>query len=226
MGLFAKARWLHCRRVRDKILEECMFAKRAYLFAATVTTLSFGFAVSAADAAGIFTVKSTTFADGKMMPKKVADNSANRAGNKDCVGDNVSPQLSWTGVPDGTNSFILTVVDPQARGGAGFVHLVAYGIPASVSGFTEGELSKPSNKFVGGKNGAGAGFFSGPCAPANTSPHHFVFVLIATDFNPTDLPPGLTAREVQDKLAPPGQPPAHTKGSTSLVGVFVNPWHP
>jgi Raf kinase inhibitor-like YbhB/YbcL family protein len=203
-----------------------MFAKRTCLFATAAATLVFGFAATAADAAGIFTLKSATFQDGKMIPKKVANNEANVPNNPNCVGDNVSPQLSWTGVPDGTASFVLTVTDAQSRGGAGLSHFVAYGIPASVSGFAEGELSKPSDKFVGGKNGFGVGFFSGPCAPANTSPHHFVFVLVATDFNPTDLPPGLTAREVQDKLAPPGQPPAHTKGSTSLVGLFVNPWHP
>jgi Raf kinase inhibitor-like YbhB/YbcL family protein len=203
-----------------------MFARRAYLFAAAVTTLSFGFAAATADAAGIFTLKSTTFADGKMMPKKVGNSAANVPNNPSCSGDNVSPQLSWTNVPDGTTSFVLTVSDPQSRGGAGFAHLVAYGIPASVSGFAEGELSKPSDKFIGGKNGFGASFFSGPCAPVNTSMHHYAFILVATDFNPTDLPPGLTIREVQDKLAPPGQPPAHSKGSTSLVGLFVNPWHP
>ena len=52
-----------------------------------------------ARAADPFTLTSATFKDGQLMPRKVANNTA---GNANCVGDNVSPQLSWTGVPDGT----------------------------------------------------------------------------------------------------------------------------
>jgi hypothetical protein len=50
--------------------------------------------------------------------------------------------------------------------------------------------------------------------------------MIATDFAPNELPPGLTHDEMTAKLAPPGQPPAHTKGVAGLIGLFVNPWHP
>ena len=191
---------------------------------ASVAMVSFGGAT--ANAAGIFTLESATFQDGKMMPQKTANSRTNVPNNANCNGENVSPQLSWINVPEGTKTFILLVNDPQAGGGAGFSHLVAYGIPPSVTSFAEGELSKPSDKYVGGKTGFGAGIFSGPCAPPNTSPHHFVFVLIATDFDPKDLPPGLTRDEVLGKLISPGQPPAHTRGTTSLVGLFVNPWHP
>jgi hypothetical protein len=49
----------------------------------------------------IFTLKSTTFADGKLMPKKVSNTKANGNNNPNCVGDNVSPQFSWSNVPDG-----------------------------------------------------------------------------------------------------------------------------
>jgi hypothetical protein len=202
-----------------------MFAKRLHLLAAAAAVLVFDFAATAADAADIFTLKSTTFADGQMMPKRVANSKTIMTTNPSCIGDNVSPQLSWTNVPDGTKSFIILMTDPQSRGGAGFDHWVAYGIPASVTGFAEGEVSKPSDKYVGGKSSTGVGFYSGPCALPNQTAHHFNFVLVATDFGPTDLPPGLSGREVQDKLASPGQPPAHTKGVTGLVGLFVNPWH-
>jgi Raf kinase inhibitor-like YbhB/YbcL family protein len=199
-------------------------AHRPILAIASVAMVSFSGA--AANAAGILTLESAAFQDGKMMPQKTANSRANVPNNANCIGENISPQLSWSNVPDGTKSFILLVNDPQAGGGAGFSHLVAYGIPVSVTSFAEGELSKPSDKYVGGKSGFGTGIFGGPCAPPNTSPHHFVFVLIATDFDPKDLPPGLTRDEVLAKLISPGQPPAHTKGTTSLVGLFVNPWHP
>jgi Phosphatidylethanolamine-binding protein len=69
----------------------------------------------------------------------------------------------------------------------------------------------------------GVGFYSGPCTPPNTTPHHYAFVLIATDFDPKELPPGLTRDKVVAKIAPDKGPPAHAKGDAGLVGSFVNP---
>jgi Raf kinase inhibitor-like YbhB/YbcL family protein len=204
----------------DNTEERGMFVK----FAAAAATIAFGFANTAAEASGIFTLSSTTFADGKMMPKKVANTKENGNNNPNCVGDNVSPQF-WSNVPDGTKSFVLLMIDPEGRGGAGVNHWVAYGIPVSVTGFAEGEVSKQIDKYVGGKSTQGVAFYSGPCPPPNQVAHHYTFDLIATDLAPTELPPGLTREEVTAKLAPPGQPPAHTKGVAGMVGLFVNPWH-
>jgi Raf kinase inhibitor-like YbhB/YbcL family protein len=149
-------------------------------------------------------------ADGKIMPKKVANSKANAPTNPNCVGDNVSPQLSWSNVPEGAKNFVLLMIDPEGRAGAN--HWVAYGIPPSVTGFAEGDVSKQTDKYVGGT------FYSGPCTPSNQTPHHYTFVLIATDLAPSELPPGLTKEEVTAKLASPGQPPAHTKGVAGIVG--------
>lgn len=198
-----------------------MFVK----FAAVAATIAFGFAGTAAEASGIFTLSSSTFTDGKLMPKKVANTKANGNNNPNCVGDNVSPQFSWSDVPEGTKSFVFLMVDPEGRGGAGVNHWVAYGIPASVTGFAEGEVSKQTDKYVGGKSTQGVAFYSGPCTPPSQMAHHYTFDLIATDLAPTELPPGLTREEVAAKLAPAGQPPAHTKGVAGIVGLFVNPWH-
>jgi hypothetical protein len=85
------------------------------ILAASIMTLALGFATAAADAAELFTLKSTTFADGKIMPKKVANSTANMPNNPNCVGANVSPQLSWSNVPDGTKSFVLLMIDPGGR---------------------------------------------------------------------------------------------------------------
>jgi Raf kinase inhibitor-like YbhB/YbcL family protein len=200
------------------------FMIRSGICALAATTIALSFAAPA-KAAELFTLKSTTFADGKIMPKKVANSTANTPNNPNCVGENVSPQLSWSNVPDGTKSFVLLMIDPEGRGGAGVNHWVAYGIPASVTGFAEGEVSKQTDKYVGGKSTQGVAFYSGPCTPPNQTPHHYTFVLIATDLAPTELPPGLTREDVTAKLAAPGQPPAHTKGVAGMVGLFVNPWH-
>jgi Raf kinase inhibitor-like YbhB/YbcL family protein len=197
-----------------------MLAKRHHLLMAAAT-LTLGLFGTAANAADIFSLTSTTFKDGTMMPKKVANSHENAPTNANCVGENVSPEFSWTGVPEGTKSFVLTMFDPEGRAPSGVSHWVAYGIPASVTGFAEGEVSKPSDKYVGGKSTQGVGFYSGPCTPPNASAHHYTFVLIATDFDPKELPPGLTRDELIAKFGPP---PAHVKGSTGMVGLFVNPW--
>ena len=111
-----------------------------HLLAASALTLAFAASAAAADP---FMVTSTTFKDGQLMPRKVANTNPQ---NPNCVGENVSPQLSWSNAPEGTKSFALLMEDPEGRGGAGVHHWVAYGIPASVTSFAEGEVSKPSEK--------------------------------------------------------------------------------
>jgi Raf kinase inhibitor-like YbhB/YbcL family protein len=169
--------------------------------------------------AKIFEISSTTFKDGSMLPKKVANKSPN---NPNCVGENVSPQLSWVNPPAGTKSFALLMTDPEGRGGGGVNHWVAYGIPADVTGFAEGEVSKESPKYVGGKSTQGVGHYSGPCTPPNVQPHHYTFVLVATDLDPKELPPGLTKEEVVAKIVPQGGA-SHAKGTAGIVGLFVKP---
>jgi Raf kinase inhibitor-like YbhB/YbcL family protein len=174
---------------------------------------------SIAQAADPFTLTSTTFKDGQMMPRKVANNLSN---NPNCVGMNVSPQLSWSNPPEGTKSFAILMEDPEGRGGAGVHHWVAYGIAPTVTSFAEGELSKQTDKFVGGKSTQGVGYYSGPCTPPG-SPHHYTFVVIATDLDPKELPPGLTREEFLAKLAPPAPAMSHAKGAAGLIGLFVKP---
>jgi Raf kinase inhibitor-like YbhB/YbcL family protein len=187
-----------------------------HLLTASALTLAFAAGAAAADP---FTLTSTTFKDGQMMPRKVANSTST---NPNCVGENVSPQLSWSGVPDGTRSFAILMEDPEGRGGAGVHHWVAYGVPASVTSFAEGEVSKPSEKYVGGKSTQGVGNYSGPCTPAG-SPHHYTFVVIATDLDPKELAPGLTREEVLAKIVPPAPAMSHAKGTAGIIGLFVKP---
>jgi len=194
-----------------------------HAFLATGLVLASWCASETANAQGVFTLSSTTFKDGAMMPTKVANSKANAPNNPNCVGDNVSPQLPWVNPPAGTNSFAFLMIDPEGRGGAGVNHWVAYGIPADVTGFAEGEVSKASEKYVGGKSTQGVGFFSGPCTPPNVQPHHYTYVLIATDLEPKDLAPGLTKEEVTAKIVPPAPAPSRAKGSAGIVGLFVKP---
>ena len=111
-----------------------MLMKKALFAAAGIAAASFCVAELAHAAAAPFTLMSSTFKDGTLMPSKVANmNAPGATPNPNCVGQNVSPQLSWSGAPDGTKSFALTMVDPEGRGGLGVFHWVAYGIPANVT---------------------------------------------------------------------------------------------
>lgn len=179
-------------------------------FAAMAALMLLGTAAHAADA---FTLSSSTFKDGELMPKKVANSIA---GNANCVGENVSPQLSWTNPPAGTVSYAIIMTDPEGRNGLGVDHWQAYGIPASVTSFAEGETSKPSDKYVGGIGTAKQNHYMGPCTPPG-APHHYTFVVVATDLDTKALPAGLTRLELLDKLN------GHVKGAAGLVGLFKNP---
>jgi Raf kinase inhibitor-like YbhB/YbcL family protein len=158
-----------------------------------------------------FALTSSTFKDGTMLAVK---NAGNIKTNPNCIGENISPPLTWSNVPAGTKSFALIMVDPEGRGGLGVDHWTAYGIPASRTGFAEGETSTLSDKYVGGKGTAGVGHYLGPCTPPGTGLHHYTFTLIATDLEPNALPPGLTRAELFAKLS------GHTKGAAGLVGLF------
>jgi Raf kinase inhibitor-like YbhB/YbcL family protein len=165
-------------------------------------------------AADPFTLTSSTFKDGTPMAAK---NGGNNKANPNCNGENVSPPLAWSNVPADTKSFALIVIDPEGQRGLGSVHAVAYGIPASVNGFAEGDLTKPSDKYVIGKVGAGITAYAGPCTAPNTGYHHYVFVLIASDLDPKELPAGLTRDELLAKLK------GHAKGAAGLVGLLRKP---
>src|SRR5579872_6892998 len=138
---------------------------KGHLFAAAAVTLALGLGATTANAAGLFTLESKTFKDGQLMPKNAANaNPTGKAPN--CVGENVSPELHWSNVPDGTKSLVLLMFDPEGRAPFGVSHWVAYGIdPTKVTGFAEGETSKQTDKYVGGKSTQGVPFYSGPCTP-------------------------------------------------------------
>ena len=168
----------------------------------------------AAYAAGPFTLTSSAFKDGTPLAVK---NAGNIKANPNCVGQNVSPPLAWSNPPAGTKSYAIVMFDPEGHNGLTFIHWVAYGIPVSVTSFAEGEVSKPSPKYVGGKNGAKLVHYFGPCTPPNTDWHHYFFLMIATDLDSKALPPGLTYDELMQKLK------GHAKGAASLVGLFKKP---
>jgi Raf kinase inhibitor-like YbhB/YbcL family protein len=169
-------------------------------------------ATPVARAAGVLTLSSSAVADNGTLAVKNACADKQRSPN--CVGENLSPPLAWENVPEGTKSFALILVDPEGRAPTGVNHMVIYGIPADIKGFAEGELSQPSDKYVGGKSTMEKATYWGPGTPPNTDWHHYTFILMATDLDPKALQPGLT----RDELAAALQ--NHVKGSAGLVTRF------
>jgi Raf kinase inhibitor-like YbhB/YbcL family protein len=168
-------------------------------------------------AADVLTLTSSALQDNGILATKNACSDKQRSPN--CVGENISPPLAWSGVPEGTKSFALLLFDPEGRAPAGVSHMVLYGIPADVKGFAEGELSQPSDKFVGGKSTMEKGIYWGPGTPPNTDWHHYTFTLVATDLDPKALQPGMTREELAAALGA-GTPTSHVKGSAGLVTRF------
>ena len=162
----------------------------------------------------MFTITSKSFKDGERLATKMAGNNKQ---NPNCVGDNVSPELSWSNLPAGTKSFALLMFDPEGRPPGGVSHWVAYGIAPTVTGFAEGEASKQTDKYVGGQSLMKLSHYFGPCTPPGP-PHHYTFTLIATDLEPTALAAGLTRDEVIKALD------GKVKQATGLIGIFSKPW--
>src|SRR6201993_5137478 len=61
----------------------------------------------------------------------------------DCKGQNISPALSWSGEPTGTQSFAVTIYDPDARAGDGWWNWTVFNIPATVHSWAAGAGSPP-----------------------------------------------------------------------------------
>src|ERR1700758_175253 len=186
----------------QNIPEGCAMRKAVVGLAIVAIALSGAVAAAKAD---VLTLTSPAIQDNGTLATKNACSDKQRSPN--CVGENISPPLSWSGLPEGTKSFALLLFDPEGRAPAGVSHMVVYGIPADVKGFAEGELSKPSDKFVGGKSLMGLGTYFGPGTPPNTDWHHYTWTIVATDLDPKALQPGLTREELAAALKD------HVKGS-------------
>jgi Raf kinase inhibitor-like YbhB/YbcL family protein len=126
-----------------------------------------------------FTVTSTGFTDGGTLP----DAQVQARGNR-------SPQLSWSGAPEGTRSFAVTCYDPDAPTGSGFWHWTVANIPADVTELAEGASSDglPEGA-VEGRTDFGEPGFGGAAPPPGHGPHRYIFTVFAVDTDRLDVTP-------------------------------------
>lgn len=130
-------------------------------------------------------ITSMAFADGEPIPQRYG-----------CDGQDISPELRWSGAPEGTMSLALICDDPDAPGGT-FTHWVVYNIPGGGSGtLTEG-LSRPGD-ILQGRNSFGETGYGGPCPP-RSSMHRYLFTLYALD-TVLELAPGANKTQLLDAM--------------------------
>lgn len=120
-----------------------------------------------------------------------------------CKGENISPTLTWSGVPEGTKSFAVTVLDPGAMGGKGFWHWLIFNIPADARGLAQGagaaDGSKAPAGAVQGVNDFGTAGYAGPCPPKGQT-HRYVFTLWALDTETLPFRPDVTGAQARPQL--------------------------
>lgn len=154
--------------------------------------LPLALATLAAPAAMAFTIESTQVpADAQIGDAQVFDGFG-------CTGGNVSPELTWSDAPEGTQSFALIMFDPDAPTGVGgFTHWIVYNIPADATSLPEGAGAQDGAALPAGAkmagNSYGFGGYGGPCPPEGDTPHRYQFTLYAIGKAALEIPDGATS---------------------------------
>ena len=128
--------------------------------------------------AGRLTVESGQFGDDGEIPATAAHSMAG--------GENRSPGLSWSAVPDGTKSLAVTCWDPDAPTTVGFSHWVRFGIPPTARELPEGSGTQ-EGEWTDGLTDWGERGYGGMAPPPGDPPHHYRFTVWALDAEAGEL---------------------------------------
>jgi len=155
---------------------------------------------------GAITVQSPSFANGQPIPKKFTGE-----------GEDVSPALSWSGLPAGTREIALICDDPDAPTPEPWVHWVIYKIPAARTGLPDSvppteKLSSPPGAMQGNNTWPAIGY-KGPMPPKGHGVHHYHFKVYALDAG-LDVKPGLNKKELLKAMH------GHILAEGELIGTY------
>ncbi len=156
-----------------------------------------------------FRVASDEVFDGKEMPRPTVSEGSG--------GQNQSPQLSWYGFPEETQSFVLTMYDPDAPTPSGFWHWAIKDIPVSVTELPAGAGSAGDDALPGGArhlpNDLGHRAYDGPAPPPGHGAHRYFIAVHAVDVESLGLPDDVTPAYLNFSLL------GHT-----LARAVIAPW--
>ena len=146
-------------------------------------------------------ITSTAFSEGEMIPTRYT-----------CDGPDVSPDLSWSGVPDAAKSLALICDDPDAPMGT-WVHWVLFNIPSNASGLPAEIPSDDAleNGARHGTNDFGRLGYGGPCPPGGTHRYYFKLYVLDTELN---LDSGVTKDQLLDAMK------GHILAEAQLMGTY------
>lgn len=176
---------------------------RFYLFALILIVMLTGVARAEQKESVLLRLESPAFAANGEIP-----------GLYTCEGHDISPPLSWSGVPQGTKSFALIVDDPDAPDPAApkktWLHWVIYNIPVGTTGLEAGASPLPAGAEEG-PNDWGTPGYRGPCPPVGR--HRYFFKLYALDAVFAPLQPLAKDQLERDMIG-------HTLTQATLIGTY------
>ncbi|MCB0890433.1 MAG: YbhB/YbcL family Raf kinase inhibitor-like protein [Micropruina glycogenica] len=128
-----------------------------------------------------------------------------------CGGSNVSPDLTWSGAPEGTKSYAVTCFDPDAPTGSGWWHWIAFDIATAQTSLSAGQ--GPDAPMRQWRNDYGYVGYGGPCPPPGPA-HRYVFTVHALDVEKLDVPDEATSAACRFTLL------SHAIDSASFTATF------
>lgn len=169
------------------------------------TTASEGTSVPE-DTAMTITISSTAFSHNEPIPRRHTGE-----------GEDVSPALAWSGIPEGTMELALIMDDPDAPRPEPWVHWVIFKLPPTLTGLPEGvattpTLSEPGGALQGQNSWPTVGY-RGPMPPPGHGLHHYHFKLYALD-TALDVQPGLDKKQLLAQMK------GHILAEGELIGTY------
>ena len=131
-------------------------------------------------------ISSTQFKEGGNMPMSTVHTWGG--------GQNTSPDLSWSDAPSGTQSFALSMYDPDAPTTVGFTHWLLFNVPPGITSLKAGAGASGKNPSgsVLGYTDWGASEYGGPLPPPGDPPHRYQITVYSLDLPKLDLGPNAT----------------------------------
>ncbi|MFP4438241.1 MAG: YbhB/YbcL family Raf kinase inhibitor-like protein [Chloroflexaceae bacterium] len=145
------------------------------------------------------TLNSPAFREGETIPQQFT-----------CDGQDISPELRWSDVPNNTRSFVLIMDDPDAPSGT-FTHWILFNLPADIQTLPE----EGSSLGTIGKNDFGKVAYGGPCPPPGDQAHRYYFALYALDIPTLNLEEGTNRGKVEAAMQ------GHIVGKALLMGRYA-----